>query len=250
MKILILSLICIKGFASSVAVRDGCGEDASVLVTIQQSDAIRVEHGVVGESVPCYAVSLDQSGSTVRGYISDGTLPVVVEFERKRALESRVPIPEPAAAPTDSSKDGKKVAMPKPTGPPFEAWVGADINGKRMQIGAGNAKITLVTFWSAPNPTARHSAETIMKTEAEFRAKGLKVYGMTTAMNSGKLGYYMDDMGLDYPVAMDRQGLAAKYGADPSKGTTLVIDASNHIIASSSDPKEIRAAVLKLLSSE
>jgi hypothetical protein len=249
MRILILPLFCVSSFAASVAVRDGCGEDASLVATIQDSDAISVEHGVVGESIPCYAVSLEKGGTTVRGYISEATLPAIVEFERKRALESRVPIPEPPPPPAEVGKDGKKAPQPKPTGPPFEAWAGADINGKRIQIG-GNAKITLLTFWSAPSPTARHSAETIMKTEAEFRGRGLKVYGMTTAMSSGKLGYYMDDMGLDYPVAMDHQGLAAKYGADPSKGTTLVIDSSNHIIASSSDQKEIRAAVLKLLSSE
>ena len=89
-----------------------------------------------------------------------------------------------------------------------------------------------------------------MATEAEFRAKGVKVYGMAQAMSLSKLDFYMDDMGLDYPVALDRQNLAAKYKADASKGTTLVIDAANNIVAISSNPAEIRAAVTKLLSSE
>ena len=55
-------------------------------------------------------------------------------------------------------------------------------------------------------------------------------------------------MGLDYPQALDRQRTASKHNADPSKGTTLVIDGSNHIVATTSDPAEIRAAVAKLLS--
>jgi hypothetical protein len=230
--------------AANIPVRDGCGEYASPIAAIQESDAIRVEHGVSGESAPCYAVSLERNGTTVRGYVSDTTLPAIVEFERTRALESRVLIPEPPPAPPAA----KKAAAP--IGPPFEAWVGADINGRRLQIGTGNAKVTLLTFWSPPSATARRSARSIMQTEAEFRAKGIKVYGMAPAMSLSKLGYYMDDMGLDYPVALDHQGLAAKYGADASKGTTLVIDASNHIVASSSNPAEIHAAVVRLLSSE
>lgn len=230
--------------AGGISLRDGCGADASAIAAIGESDAIRVEHGVLGESAPCYRVSLERNGNTVRGYVSDTALPAIVEFERRRALESRVSVPEPAPTPTAEKKASE------PTGPPFEAWVGADITGRRLQIGAGNAKVTLLTFWSPQSAAARRSARNIMTTEAEFRAKGVKVYGMAQAMALSKLGYYMDDMGLDYPVALDRQGLAAKYGADANKGTTLVIDASNRIIASSSNPAEIRAAVARLLSLE
>jgi len=237
-------LLTALGADPAADIRDGCGEYASVIATIRESDAIRVEHGVMGESAPCYAVSVEKNVTMVRGYVSDTTLPAVVEFERKRALESRVLMPEPPPAPAAAKKPSA------PTGPPFEAWVGADIKGKRLQIGTGDAKVTLLTFWSPPSAAARRSARNIMATEAEFRAKGVKVYGMAPAINLNKLGYYMDDMGLDYPVALDHQGLAAKYGADASKGTTLVIDASNHIIISSSNPAEIRAAVARLLSSE
>jgi hypothetical protein len=49
---------------------------------------------------------------------------------------------------------------------------------------------------------------------------------------------------------LDERRLASKYKADSNKGTTLVIDASNTIVAMSSNPAEIRAAVAKLLSSE
>jgi len=229
--------------AATISVRDGCGADASLVTAIQPSDPIRVEHGVLGESVPCYAVSLEKNGDKVRGYVSDTALPAIVEFERKRALESRVAIPEPPPAPPAE----KKAQEPPPTGPPFEPWVGADIKGRRLQI--GGAKVTLLMFWSAPSATARRSARNIMATEAEFRAKGLKLYGMAQPITLSKLGFYMDDMGLDYPVALDHQGLAAKYGTDAGKGTTLVIDSSNHVIAVSSNPTEIRAAVTRLLSS-
>ena len=186
------------------------------------------------------------SGAEVRGYILGNTLRAIVEFERHRAAESRVPIPEPPPPPPGTPA-AKKPGEPRPTGPPFEPWSGTDIKGRQMQINGDTSKVTLITFWSPKSGAGRRSAENLVKTGDEFRSKGVRAVGMVPSMSAAQLGSYLDDMGLDYPLAFDR-GLAAKYGADSSKGTTLVIDSSNHIIASSSDPKEIRATVVKLLS--
>jgi len=249
MRNVLLVLFSLSCLAATVPVRDACGEDGSVVAIIQPSDAIRVEHGVVGESVPCYAVTLQQGGKTVRGYVSDATLPDIVEFERKRATESRVPIPEPPPAPAPAPGQ-KKPSEPRPTGPLFEPWSGADFKGRRLEIGGGSAKVTLVTFWSAESAAGRKAAETLARTGDEFRAKGLQAIAMVQPISPAKLGMYLDDMSMDCPVAYDRQGLAAKYGASPAKGTTLVIDSSNHIVAASANAAEIRAMVTKLLSSE
>jgi hypothetical protein len=87
-----------------------------------------------------------------------------------------------------------------------------------------------------------------MKTESQFRVRGLRAFGFVEARNRGRAGYYLDDMGLDYPQTLDRQNLAATYAADAMKGTTLVIDASNNIVAVTSNPEAIRAAVESVLS--
>ena len=249
MRIAILSAAFVSCALASVPVRDGCMEDSVLVATAQDNDLIQVHHGVVGETVPCYAVSVTQQGNEIRGYIQGSTLPVIQEFERRRALESRVMIPAPPPPPPLAPGE-QKPAAPALTGPPFEPWTGVDIKGRRMQIAAGDSKVTLVTFWSAESGSGRRAAENLMKTESEFRAKGLVAYGLVQAISPGRLGYYLDDMGLDYRQAIDRQRLAAKYNADPAKGTTLVISASNHIVAVSSNPAEIRAAIVKLLSSE
>ena len=73
---------------------------------------------------------------------------------------------------------------------------------------------------------------------------------MIEAASREKASYYLEDMGLDAPQAFDRQGLAAKYNADTAKGTTLVVDSSNNVVAVSSNPAEIRAVVARLLSSK
>jgi hypothetical protein len=244
MRLLILPVVFIACAFASTPVRDACSEDGSVLANIQAGDPIQVRHAVVGEAIPCYSVMVTQAGQEVQGYVLGSALPEIQEFERKRALESRVAVPAPEPAP-----GLKKPPLPS-IGPPFAVWNGVDIKGRRLQIAPSDSKVTLVTFWSAQSGAARRLAENLMKTESEFRPKGLRSFGVIEAPSAGRANYYLEDMGLDYPQIIDRQGLAAKYNADPIKGTTLVVDASNNVVAISSNPTEIRAAVARLLSSE
>ncbi len=202
---------------------------------------------MVGEAVPCYAVSVIQSGNQVQGFVLGDTLPAIQEFERRRALESRVPVEVPL--PSASAK-AESEAKPHPTGPPFEPWSGSAINGRRVQIAPGSAKATLVTFWSVESAAARRYAETLSKTGASLIGKGVRSIGFLETPSLVRAKYYLDDMSLDYPQAIDSAHLAAKYGANAGRGTTLVLDESNHIIATSSDPAVIRAAVMSLLSSK
>jgi len=246
MRILILSVVFIAGALASVPMRDSCGEDGVLVATVQVGDPVQVRHAVAGEAVPCYSVVVTQAGKEVQGFILDTTLPAIQEFERARALESSRAVIPIAATPAPGEKRPPLI----PIGPPFEPWRGVDIKGRRMQIAGSDSKVTLVTFWAVESGTARRSVENLKKTEAEFRPKGLMSYGMIEPVGAGRANSYLEDMGLNGPQAFDRQGLAAKYNADPSKGTTLVIDASNNVVAISSNPAEIRAAVARLLSSE
>jgi len=243
MRALVLCVALAVGAGAAVTVRDGCGEDASVVAKVEGRDHVRVLHSVVGETSPCYAVILRHDGTDLNGYILGVTLPAIQEFERNRASApaiSAAPPVEPATA---------IIAPVLPSiGAPFEAWRGFDISGKRMEIAPASARATLVIFWAGGIKSSERLAKDVMKTESEFRAKGLKAFGFIEAPGIGRAEYYLDDMGLDYPQALNRQNMAAKYKANPIRGTILVIDSSSRIVASSSDPKEIRAAVAKLLS--
>jgi hypothetical protein len=243
-----IAALCAASAVASVPVREACADDSAIVASVQENDPINVRHAVVGETVPCYSVMVTQAGQEVQGFVLGLTLPAIQEFERTRALESRVAIPPPPAPPSEE-KEKKTAALP-PVGPSFEPWSGVDVRGKRMQVSGSDAKVTLVTFWSVQSGAARRYVENFKKTETEFRAKGVKSFGMVQAPSAARAGYYLDDMGLESPQAFDRQGLAAKYHADTLKGTTLVVDASNQVVAISSNPAEIRAAVTTLLSSK
>ena len=245
MRILILPVLLAATASASIPVRDACSEDATVVANVQETDAIQIRHAVFGESVPCYAVSVPQPSGQVSGFLLGTTLPVVQEFERRRALESRVPLPATA----EPSPAEKKAAAPMtPVGPPFAPWSGVDSRGRRFQIAQGRSKATLVTFWSVESFAARRYVNNLRKTEAEFRPRGLSSYGFMEAASTARANFYMDDIGLEAPQALDREKLAARYNADTRNGTTLVLNASNEVVAISSNPVEIRAAVARLLS--
>jgi hypothetical protein len=247
MRVLIPALLLTFAIRASIPVRDACSEDASVVANVEESDAIQIRHAVSGESVPCYAVSVMQASGEVRGYIVSNTLPVIQEFERRRALESRIPMPAPpASAPGEKSAP----APMTPVGPPFQQWSGVDTRGKRFHIAQGRSKVTLVTFWSVESWTARRYVDSLRKTESEFGPRGLSSFGFMEAASASRANFYMDDMGLEAPQALDRDRLAAKYNVDTRKGTTLVLDRANQVVAVSSNPAEIRAAVARLLSLE
>ena len=248
MRILILSVVFLANAAASAPIRDGCTEESAVVADVQDSDPIQVHHGILGETLPCYAVSVTQAGKELRGFIIGSSLPAIQEFERTRALESRMSIL--ASPPVPGEPKEKKIVPTPPIGPPFESWSGVDVDGGRVQIKPEDRKVTLVTFWAGGSRSAERLAQSVMKTESDFKRNGVQAFGLMEEASLGRAKYYLDDMGLDYPQSLDRDRLAAKYHADPIKGATLIIDSSSHIVAICSDPAEIRAAVAKLLSSE
>jgi hypothetical protein len=236
--------------ANGVPVRDGCGEDAAVLATAQGDDQITVHHGVAGEVLPCYAVSLSRSGTEVRGYVLGSALPAVQEFERRRATESRVPIEAPPPASPGVGKIDKTIEDPGPlAGRQFPPWTGVDLHGRPVSI-PGNAKLTLVVFWRPQSKAARFHAADVQLIAFRFNDRGLKTVGLSVGANAAATNYAIEDMTFKIPLALDRSNLATEFGVDANKGATLVLDASGKVVASSSDPKKILAIVSKLLSSE
>jgi hypothetical protein len=241
MRFVILAVVSASAGMAQVAIRDGCSEDSAIVATAAENEPMTVLHGVNGGSLACYAVSMMRSEKEIHGYLLDSKAPVVQEFVRKHVLESRVEMPQ--APPTLASGAAQHETA---TGPPFEPWSGVGINGQKLKIDGSGAKVTLVILWSAESAAGRRAAQEMMTTESQFRSQGLKVYGLVQAASTASLLYRLDDMGLDYPQAMDRQGMAAKYQSD-GKGTALVIDSTNHIVLNSSNAAEVRAAIRAVL---
>jgi hypothetical protein len=234
---------------TALSVRDGCSEDAVILANVQTSDQIAIHHGVAGETLPCYAVSVVLSGAEVRGYVLGTSLPAVQEFERRRALESRISIPAPPPPAEKEASD--KTISPEDAGPfagrQFPDWSGVDWNGKHVTMHPGDAKITLVAFVNPRSKAARLQIVGISFIMSKFGNKALKSVGLIEGASLFDTKTYMEDLEVNFPLASDRSSLAKDFGAEPSKGTILVLDSSSKVVASSTDSKKIQSILTKLL---
>jgi hypothetical protein len=234
--------------STGVPVRDGCSEDAATVANVQPSDQIVVQHGMAGEALPCYAVSVTSSGAEVRGYVLGNSLPAVQEFERRRALESRIAIP--AAPPPAAKGPVDKTISPEEAGPlagrQFPEWSGVDWNGKPVAIRA-DAKLTIVGFMNPRSKAARLQIVGMSYLMTRFGRQGVRSVGLISGASLFDTKTYMEDLEVSFPLAADRLALAKEFGADTSKGTLLVLDPSRKVIASSTDAKKIQDILAKLL---
>jgi hypothetical protein len=231
---------------AEIPVREGCSENDSVVASVQSSDPLIVHHGVSGEAQPCYAVSVPRVAGELRGYVLGTSLPAIQEFERRRALEARIPLtaPPPVSKPKVDLGDLGPLA-----GRQFEPWSGIDWNGRPIEIRPGTAKVTLVTFWKPLSRAARNHVQEIEYVRQKFNQPDLKAIGFIEAASIASTKYYTEDMSVYFSQTLDHTGIASRFGVDSAKGTTLVLDESGKVFASSSDPKQIRTIVTTLLSS-
>jgi hypothetical protein len=233
-----------------VPVRDGCGEDAATVATLDSTDPVTIHYGLRGEVVPCYAVSLLRGGTELRGYVLGSTLPAVEEFERRLAIESRIPAPAPQPGPIADKQVDRTTENSGPlAGRQFPSWTGVDMRGRPVAI-PGRGKVTLVVFWRPQSLAARVHAVRIQSLTSKFYDQGLQSVGLIVGASIADTKSSMEDLTLNFPLAVDRSSLAREFNVDASHGTTLVLDASGKVVASSSDPRKIQAVVSKLLSSE
>jgi hypothetical protein len=248
-----IALLLLTAFATDantgVLVRDGCGEDAATVANVQPSEQIVVQHGVAGEALPCYAVSVTRSGTEVRGYVLGTSLPAVQEFERRLALESRIPLP--AAPPAGEKGAVDRTISPEDAGPfagrQFPDWTGVDWNGRPVAIRPSDAKFTLVGFMNPRSKAARLQIVGISFLMSRFASQGVKSVGLISGASLFDTKTLMEDLEVTFPLSSDRSALGKDFGADPSKGTILVLDGSRKIIASSTDTKKVQAILTKLL---
>jgi hypothetical protein len=251
---MIVSILLFTALAADTVggtpMRDGCGEDAAIVATIVASDQVAVQHGVAGEALPCYAVSIVRSGGEVRGYVLETSLAAVQEFERLRALESRIPIPAVPIPPAAASTEKKAVDRTLSTeeagplaGRQFPSWNGVDWKGKSVSIRPDDAKLTLVAFVSPKSKAGRFEIVDLSILTSRFSAQGLKSVGFIEGASVFDTKTYMEDLLVNFPLAADNASLASQFGANQ----LLLLDKSGKVVASGTDVKRIQTVVGKLL---
>jgi peroxiredoxin len=246
----------------SQALRAGCSSEDAQLGNIGPDDAVEVNQALAGGEQTCYRVTLTRSGQSVTGYVQGEALPVVAAFlreqqkyrdasfeaqdrlDRERARQEAVARAKaPASGP--NSQPSAKLSPDMPAS--FEEFGGRDITGKSVSLSGVGGRVILVTFWSPRSASSKGQLLTVLPLYNQYKRAGLRAIGIGEDSNPARLAQALDDISLGWPQLPDRTGMAQRYGVNPAKGGTLVLDASHHILAAGLTPAELEKKVRELL---
>lgn len=242
------------------ALRTGCSPDDERVGMISFADAVEVNQALAAGEETCFRVKLIRDGQVLTGYVLGDTLPAVTAFvklqenyrnasfkaqdeleqARKEAL-SRLP---PAAA-AANARPPAKLNPDMPVN--FEEFAGRDVMGKPVSLSSLGGRVILVTFWSPRSAASRRQLVSLLPLYNQYKGAGLRAVGISMDSNASHISEALDDVTLGWPQMPDRSGLAKRYGANPTTGTTLVLDASHHIVAANLSPSALEKRVRELL---
>jgi peroxiredoxin len=250
------------------ALRTGCSSSDEQLGMISLDDPVQVTQALAGGEETCYKVTLTRGGQAVTGYVLGDALPAVAAFlnqqakyrdaafiaqEQERARQeelARAQAAAQAAAKAKAAAQGATAAGAKlnPDLPAnFEEFSGRDTTGKPVSLSGLGGRVILVTFWSPRSASSKGQLMTLLPLYNRYKGAGLRAVGVGMDPNPARLANALDDVTLAWPQIPDRSGMAKRYGVNPATGTTLVLDASHHIIAAGLTPSELDKKVRELL---
>jgi len=249
-----LRLILLIGAGAAIAPAEplltGCDSAGPEIAQVRAADNLRIVSAIAGEGETCYEAVLKRDGNDTTGYLLGENSPAVQAFVRQRekaAVDSFQAQDEWAHLMAKQAKTpAPAVSGPKP-GEVFEDFSARDLTGKSISLSGLGGRVTLVTFWSPRSPGSVNQLASLLPLFNQYRRSGLRAVGISADPNASHSWETLDDVTLGWPQIPDHAGLAAKYGADPKKGTTLVLDSSHHIVAAGLSGSDLEQKVRQLL---
>jgi peroxiredoxin len=242
------------------ALRAGCSPDDERIGIVNLDDTVEVIRALASGEEICYKVMITRGGQVLTGYVLGDALPAVAafvnqqkkyrdeSFEAQDELERARKESLSRAQPVTAATNPRAAAEPNPDMPAdFEEFAGKDVTGKPFSLAGLGGRLILVTFWSPRSAPSKRQLLTLLPLYNQYKRAGLRAVGISMDPNPSHISAALDDITLGWPQIPDRSGLAKRYGVNPATGTTLVLDASHHILAAGLTPSALEKKVRELL---
>jgi peroxiredoxin len=105
----------------------------------------------------------------------------------------------------------------------------ADVNGKLISLAAFKGKVVILDFWATWCPPCKREIPDFIKLQSEYGSKGVQIVGIALDQPN-KVKAFVKENGMNYPVLMGRNEVAASYGGVEAIPTTFVIDKTGKIL--------------------
>jgi thiol-disulfide isomerase/thioredoxin len=107
----------------------------------------------------------------------------------------------------------------------------AGFDGSRVRLSRYRGKAVLLNFWATWCEPCRVEMPSLIRLERKYRARGLQIVGV--AIDSGDLrsvAQFVKEIGVNYPIALGDDAVAAAYGGVSGLPTSFYIDRDGRIV--------------------
>ncbi len=105
-----------------------------------------------------------------------------------------------------------------------------DINGRNVSLSEFKGKVVILDFWATWCPPCKREIPDFISLQTEYGSKGLQVVGIALD-EPEKVVQFSHDQGMNYPVLLGTDEIAARYGGISGIPTTYVLDKAGRIVA-------------------
>lgn len=95
--------------------------------------------------------------------------------------------------------------------------------GQAMSLSSLRGQVIVVNFWASWCPACRQEMPAMQQVYDQYRDRGLVVLGVNLAEGGEHVSAFVDEMGLTFPVVLDRDGsVAGRYRVNAVPATFFV----------------------------
>lgn len=113
------------------------------------------------------------------------------------------------------------------------SWQLNDLEGQAVKLSDFKGKVVILDFWATWCPPCRAEIPGFIALQKQYAAQGLSVVGVSLdTAGSSVVKTFMQRLGMNYPVVLGDEKIAADYGGIAAIPTTFVIDRNGNIVSS------------------
>jgi cytochrome c biogenesis protein CcmG/thiol:disulfide interchange protein DsbE len=103
-------------------------------------------------------------------------------------------------------------------------WSLKDLDGKTVKLSDFKGQVLILNFWATWCPPCVAEIPDFIEVEKEYHGKGVAVVGISIdSIQPSEVAAFAKKRGINYPVLMSTDEVAAAYGADQAVPITVVI---------------------------
>lgn len=111
------------------------------------------------------------------------------------------------------------------------AWKLRSVNGDLVTSGDFQGKVLLLDFWATWCPPCRKEIPGFVALQKKYGARGLAVVGISLDEGDVRsVKAFINQFGINYPIVMGTQQVAAAFGGMEGVPTTFIMDRRGNIV--------------------